>query len=242
VGGGLVDAQAGELGRAQQCFRRALRISQAARDPHGIVFALLDLGAIEREAGRPRAGPALLEEARRLVHDLGEQLYECHLALQIGDCLLARGQAEAAQAELESAREMARKYGSKRLVAAAERGLAEARLAQGDNLAARDHAFSALGIAETIGAAPLAGAALRVLATAVARGAPGEPDRGGPREMFDRAVELLGSAGAELELGRTFSAYAEFEERTGRSAAAGELRVQARDIQSRASSAMAAAD
>jgi hypothetical protein len=81
-----------------------------------------------------------------------------------------------------------------------------------------------------------------VLATAVARGAPGEPDRGGPREMFDRAVELLGSAGAELELGRTFSAYAEFEERTGRSTAAGELRVQARDIQERALTALAAAD
>jgi hypothetical protein len=60
--------------------------------------------------------------------------------------------------------------------------------------------------------------------------------------MFDRAVELLGSAGAELELGRTFSAYAEFEERTGRSTAAGELRVQARDIQERAMSAMAAAE
>jgi tetratricopeptide (TPR) repeat protein len=238
---GLVDLQAGELGRAQQSFRRALRISQAARDAHGITFSLLDLGAVEREAGRLDRAQSLLEEARRLVRDLGEQLYECHLALQIGDCLLARGQAALAQAELESAREMARKYGSKRLLAAAERGLAEARLAQGDNLAARDHAFSALGIAETIGASPLAGAALRVLATAVARGAPGEPDRGGPREMFDRAVELLGSAGAELELGRTFSAYAEFEERTGRSTAAGELRVQARDIQERAlSSAMAA--
>jgi tetratricopeptide (TPR) repeat protein len=237
---GLVDAQSGELARAQQSFRRALRISQAARDPHGIVFSLLDLGAVEREAGRLDRAQVLFEEARRLVHDLGERLYECHLALQIGDCLLVRGQAAAAQIELEAAREIARKFGSKRLVAAAERGLAEARLAQGDTLAARDHAFSALGIAETIGASPLAGAALRVLATAVARGAPGEPDRGGPREMFDRAVELLGSAGAELELGRTFSAYADFEERTGRSTAAWELRTQARDIHERACSGMAA--
>jgi tetratricopeptide (TPR) repeat protein len=238
---GVVEAQAGELARAQQSFRRALRISQAARDPRGVIFSLLDLGAVEREAGRLDRAQALLEEARRLVQDLGERLHECHLALQIGDCLLARGQADAAVAELEGAREIARKFGSRRLVAAAERGLAEARLAQGDNLAARDHAFSALGIAESIGASPLAGAALRVLATAVARGAPGEPDRGGPREMFDRAVELLGSAGAELELGRTFTAYAEFEERTGRDLIASELRVQAQGIRDKACSGMFAA-
>jgi tetratricopeptide (TPR) repeat protein len=236
---GLVEVQSGALGKAQQSFRRALRISQAARDPHGIIFSLLDLGSVERELGRLDRALALLEEARRLVQDLGERLYECNLALQIGACLLAQGQAEAALRELESAREIARKFGSKRLVAAAERALAETRLAQGDNLAARDHAFSALAIAESIGAAPLAGAALRVLATAVARGAPGEPDRGGPREMFDRAVELLGSAGAELELGRTFSAYAEFEERTGRETAAGDLRTQARDIHERACSTIA---
>src|SRR6185436_15944637 len=154
--------------------------------------------------------------------------------LQIGDCLLAQNQADVAVVELELAREIARKFGARRLLAAAERSLSEARLALGDNLAARDHAFSALNIAETIGASPLAGAALRVLATSVARGAPGDPDRGGPREMFDRAIELLGSAGAELELGRTLSAYAEFEEGTGREDAAWSLRTQARDIQARA--------
>jgi hypothetical protein len=51
--------------------------------------------------------------------------------------------------------------------------------------------------------------------------------------MFDRAVELLGEAGAELELGRTLDAYADFEEGTGR-AAAGDLRTQARGIHERA--------
>jgi hypothetical protein len=60
--------------------------------------------------------------------------------------------------------------------------------------------------------------------------------------MFDRAVELLGGAGAELELGRTFSAYAEFEERTGRSTAAWELRTQAHDIHERACSGLAAGE
>jgi tetratricopeptide (TPR) repeat protein len=233
---GLVQVQAGQLARAQQCFRRALRISQATHDGHRIVFSLLDLGAVEREAGHADRAQALLEEARRVVRDMGDRLYECHLQIEIGDCLLAQGQPAAAENELMAAREIARQFGAKRLLADADRALAEARLAQGDNLAGRDHAHAALVLAETIGAAPLAGTALRVLATAVSRGAPGDPDRGGPREMFDRAVELLGSAGAELELGRAFAAYAEFEERTGRMAAAWELRTQARGIHERARS------
>jgi hypothetical protein len=73
----------------------------------------------------------------------------------------------------------------------------------------------------------LVGTALRVLGTALAAGAPGDCDRGGPREVFDRAVELLGSSGAELELGRTFSAYADFEKKIGRLEAAEKLRDRA---------------
>jgi tetratricopeptide (TPR) repeat protein len=231
---GLVEAQAGQLARAQGSFRKALRISQASRDSHGIVFSLIDLAGVERESGQPDRAQALLEEARRLVRDRGERLYECHLALQIGGCLLARGQVGAALAELTSAKAVARQFGARRLVAVADQGIAEAHLATGENLLARDHARSALEAAEAIGAAPLAGASLRVLATAVARGAAPEADRGGARELFDRAVELLGEAGAELELGRTLNAYAEFEEHTGRKVVAGELRSQARGIKERA--------
>jgi hypothetical protein len=73
-----------------------------------------------------------------------------------------------------------------------------------------------------------------VLATALSHGASGESERGGPREVFDRAVEVLGESRAELELGRAFTAYAEYEERTGRGANAGDLRERARAIRRRA--------
>lgn len=227
---GLVEALVGRLAKAQQAFERALAISQATRDPHGIVFTLLDLGALTREAGQPKLAQGLLERARWLSSEMGDRLTECHLALQIGDCLRAQQDHGAAERELRAAKDIAQKFGARRLIAEADRGLAEICLARGDVLGARDHASDAAAQAEKMGAAPLIGAALRVLGTALASGAPGDCDRGGPREVFDRAIELLGASGAELELGRTFLAYADFEERGGRVDAAEKLRDRAYQI------------
>jgi len=231
---GLVEAHIGELGRAQQSFQEALLISKTTRDPHGIVFSLLDLGSLAREAGHPGLAQNLLEQARAVAREMGECLNECHVALQIGECHLALGQVAEAEAELKAARDIARKFGARRLCAEADRGLAEICLAREDHLGAREHASRAAAEGEKLGAAPLVGAALRVLATALSRGAPGESERGGPREVFDRAVEVLGESRAELELGRAFTAYAEYEERTGRAANAGDLRERAREIRRRA--------
>jgi tetratricopeptide (TPR) repeat protein len=235
---GLVEALMGRLGPAQQNFERALSISHATRDPHAIVFTLLDLGALTREAGSPKLAQKLLAQARGLSGDMGDRMTECHLALQIGDCLLAQGQYAEAEKELRTAREIAQKFGAQRLVAESDRALAELSLAQGDCLGARDHASQAVARAEKMGAAPLVGIALRVLGSALAAGAPGDCDRGGPREVFDRAVELLGSSGAELELGRAFVAYADFEERIGRREAAAKLRDRAFEIRREAGLAM----
>jgi tetratricopeptide (TPR) repeat protein len=161
---------------------------------------------------------------------MGDRLTECHLALQIGDCLLAQGNLAAAETEMRAAKGIAQKFGARRLVADSDRGLAEISLALGDYLAARDHASWAVAEGEKMGAAPLIGSALRVLGAALAAGAPGDCDRGGPREVFDRAIELLGTSGAELELGRAFSCYADFEEKIGRQEAAEKLRDRAFSI------------
>ena len=231
---GLVEMQRGNLQPAGDYFHRSLALSRATRDAHGIVFALLDLGRLEREAGRPAQARTRLEEARSLARQMGERLYECYLGLEVGECLLVEGRAADAEVEFAAVRTTALQFGARRLAAEAARALGEARLAQGDALAARDHAASALTVAQAMGASPLAGAAMRVLASAVAHGAPGDADQGGPREMFDRAVELLEGVGAELELHRALTAYAEFEDTTGRTDAATELRSWAEGIRQRA--------
>ena len=231
---GLVEAHIGELGRAQQSFQEALLISKTTRDPHGIVFSLLDLGSLAREAGHPELAQNLLEQARVVAREMGECLNECHLALQIGECHLARGQLDEAEAELRVARGIARKFGARRLCAEADRALGEICLVREDHAGAREHANRAVAEGEKLGAGPLVGAALRVLATALSRSVPSESERGGPREVFDRAVAVLGESRAELELGRALAAYAEYEERTGSATTADDLRERATAIRMRA--------
>lgn len=231
---GLCEVQRGDLLAAEACFKVSLDVSRSEGDPRGVAFALMDQAAVQRELGRPDRARALLEEAREVVRQLADPLTEAHLGIQIGECLLLVAWPKQAELEFEAARKLADRFGTKRLVSQAERGLAEVKLAMMDVLSARDHAEAALTVAEAIGVPSLVGAALRTMAEAMMAGAPGDPDRGGAREIFDRAIEVLSDRGAELELGRTLRAYAAFEHKMGRRDVAGDLREQAEGIRARA--------
>lgn len=230
---GLVELQRANLSTAASCCASSLALARAARDGHGIVFSLIDLGRLAREAGDHEVAVARLEEARRLATELAERLYQCHVGVELGETRLQQGQLELAEQELRTALATAQKFGARRLAAEARRALGEVRLRAGDLRGARDEAYEALTMAERMGLQPLRASALRVMATAVSRGAPGESEHGGAREMFDRAVELLSGKGADLELRRVLLAYAEHEQVTGRDEAADELRVQAAAIRAR---------
>jgi tetratricopeptide (TPR) repeat protein len=231
---GEVEHETGNLESAEGHLRQALELRRRAGDRRGMIASLLDLGALERDLGRVDRALHILQEGRTLAREAGERLYECSMAIEQGDCWLAAGQPAEAGSHFRDAKEIARQFGAKLLLCEASRGLAEVELARGETLGARDEARAAYELAGKIGAPPLAAAALRVVAAAVGLGAPGDAELGGAREMFDRAVEILTNAGAELELGRTLAAYADFEERAKRRVAASELRRQAALIQSRA--------
>ena len=201
-----------------------------------MVASLLELGALERDLGRVSRAIAILQDAGSLAQKIGERLFECSISIALGDCWLTDGRPLEARPYFVQAKQIAQQFGAKLLLCDASRGLAEVELACGESLNARDEARAAFELAERIGAPPLAGAALRVVASAVGLGAPGDSDMGGARELFDRAIEILSNVASELELGRAFAAYAEFEERAGRRHASEELRRQANLIRDKARS------
>ena len=231
---GQVQHESGELGAAATHLGEALALRRQLGDRQGVVASLLDVGSLERDLGHLDEALAFLEEGRALARDLGERLYESSLAMAIGDCHLDAGQPRDALREFLVAKDIARSFGAKLLLSEAARGVAESELALGNAISAGNEARAAFDLAQRIGVPPLVGAALRVAAAAVRVGAPGGSDLGGAREMFDRAVEILSNAGAELELGRTLAAYADFEESSGRDRAADELRRQSNLIIARA--------
>jgi tetratricopeptide (TPR) repeat protein len=231
---GQVEHETGDLLAAEGHLRQAIELRRRSGDRQGMVASLLELGALERDLGRVSRAIAILQDAGALAQKIGERLFECSIAIALGDCWLTDGRPLDAKPYFVEAKQIARQFGAKLLLAEASRGLAEVELACGETLNARDEARVAFELAERIGAPQVAGAALRVVASAVGLGAPGDSDMGGARELFDRAIEILSNVSAELELGRAFAAYAEFEERGGRRSAAAELRRQATLIRDKA--------
>ena len=208
-------------------------MARTADDGRGTVFALHDLGNLEKDLGNLDAAERLLEEAQVLARGLGERFTEGQIALQVADINLRQGRALDAFKTLRDVSILARKFGSKRLLAEAEKGLGEATLAMGNLRVARAHAERAIAIAERAGVASYRWERHATLAQAVARGAVPSDDGHGlqdvvgnmdPRALFDRAMNVLEKADAELELGRALEAFAGFEASTGNEAAAAALR------------------
>ncbi len=175
---------------------------------------------------RPEA-LALLAEGRELACASGERLYECS-SIEMGDCHLADGQPRAALAEFQAAREIVCQFGARTLLEAT-RGWPRRSSPRGTRPARGATRPARPSRSRSGPGSPLAGAALWVVASA-APTRRARPIWAGRSEMFDRAVEVLTGAGAELELARTLDAYAEFEDRSGRDETAAELRRQASQI------------
>ena len=86
---GLCEMQRGNLVPAGDYFRRALALQPGhpRRARHRVLAAGPRAGWSARP-GRPAGARTRLEEARALARQMGERLYECHIGLQIGECLL----------------------------------------------------------------------------------------------------------------------------------------------------------
>ena len=137
----------GRLEEAEMMFRDALRIWQAAGYREGVAYALGNLGRVAARAGRHDEAGELLERARTLLLEIGEERAAVEIDARIAENLVLRGETTAAQALVDETLRRLEKLGGWATVATMLTRLRAYALAQrGDLEAAREAGHEALVI------------------------------------------------------------------------------------------------
>lgn len=227
---GRVYRDSGSFKEAIAHLRESLDLRRNIGDMGGMVQSLCALGDVHTEDQTYDIALDLFEEAHRIATDTGDKLAQAEVLSHLGACKSLMNRGEEAVQHLRRAIELATSLGDRAGLSECCRRLAEVHLRMGLAQEAYDEAQRALFISESVGSRAHAGNAHRVLAEAVsARGfSPAEQDKA--EDHFRQAVEILGGMHNELDLARTYRAFARFRERTGRASAAAQLRRQADTI------------
>jgi tetratricopeptide (TPR) repeat protein len=235
---GRVHHDSGAFQPALERFREALDLRREAGDLAGMVSSMCDLGAVHEADGKLDAAHDMLADALKLAREIGDRLGQAHVLGRMGEVLLAMGRTSEAQAALAQADEIVTALGDRMGQAEVARRLAEAALVVGDRLRALEQANRGLDLAQKLGSRVHVGTAQRVLAEVLASGADAVD---GADAMFRGALQVLTQVRNDLELARTYRAFAAFRERLGHAAEAVQLRMRADEIFGRLRGAASAA-
>jgi tetratricopeptide (TPR) repeat protein len=221
-------------------FREALELRRAVGDRSGVVSSMIDLGSVHEADGKLEAAHETFTEALKLAKEIGDRQGQAQVLGRIGEVLLALGRPQEAIESLEKAQEILIALVDRLGQAECSRRLAQACLILGERGAGYGHARRSLDLAEAIGSRVHSGVALRVLAEVAAAGdriagvtdvGEAQPRTEGNAEvMFQKAVQMLTELANDLELARTFRAFAAFRERSGAADEAVHLRMRADEI------------
>jgi tetratricopeptide (TPR) repeat protein len=205
----LVHQASGAHGEAVVRFSEALALRREVGDRPGVVQSLLAMAAAWRDRGEVQRAFDVLREALDLAREIGDRLDQATILTRMGEALIHLSRDAEASDHLAQAIELAESFGDRLLQSEAARLLAEVFL-QLDNLrAARTEARRALELADKVGSRPSAAQAHRVLGQVLAKGGITDEDKRAADEHFTKAIEILNEVGAELELGRVYSNFAE---------------------------------
>jgi tetratricopeptide (TPR) repeat protein len=83
----------GQLAEAERMGREALRICRAVGLKHAIAYALNIIGRVASRSGRYTEALELLEQARELNHEIGDEPEELESYVRIAECLTMQGRA-----------------------------------------------------------------------------------------------------------------------------------------------------
>ncbi len=198
----------GAAGEAVVRENEALALRRDIGDRLGVIQSLESIASSARDRGELGRALDLLGEALAISREIGDRLEQAHILTRMSECMIKLARDPEAREHLTQAVELAQAFGDKLLQSEAARLLAEVLLQLGEARAAREQARRALELAEKVGSRPHVGMAHRVLGVVHDKGGITDEDKQAADTHFQRAIEILGEVGAEVELGHTYRSYA----------------------------------
>jgi tetratricopeptide (TPR) repeat protein len=206
---GLVLQDSGHFKEALEAFEQSLRIRREIGDLVGVVTTLNNLGTVAQDQRDETRALALFYESLQIARDIGDRHKLTMVLTNIGESQYRLGDNRAIDT-LKEAEALAEEIGDRMMLAEAVRGLGKAWLMRGDLAKAREATTRALQLFELVRSKVQIGIALRTLGEVTAAGGWGKDHVAKARGYFLRAMALFQEIGNEVELARTYRAFADF--------------------------------
>lgn len=207
---GLVWADHGRAKKAQEALEASLAIRREINDPLGVVQSLNNLGRLAQDQGDHLRALGLFKEAHQLAEEIGERNRIAVVLTNIGEANYRLGNTAEAIRILKQAEELCDELGDKIHLAEAKRGLAKAYLMHGDLRRARETIKHAVDLFGQVRSKVHLAVALRTLGEITAAGAWGEGHEGRAVDYFMRSIAIFREIGNELEVARSYRAFAAY--------------------------------
>ena len=205
---GLVLQDSGEYEEATRVLEQSLAIRREIGDLVGVVTTLNNIGTVAQDQDNHAGALAFYQEAHTLAKEIGEKNRVALSLTNIGEALYRLGKAEKSIEILEQAARMFEELGDKLGLAEAVRGLGKAHLHLKDLPKARAHISRSVELFTAVRSKVHLAVALRTLGEITAAGGWGAEHARKARDYFLRAIKIFEEIGNEVELARSYRAYA----------------------------------
>ncbi len=207
---GLVWMDHGRARKAGEALEAALAIRREIADPLGIVQSLNNLGQLAQDQEDGQKALELFREAYDVAKEIGERNRIAVVLTNIGETHYRLGDSAQAIRILKEAEELCDELGDRLHLAEAKRGLAKAYLMHGDLKKARESIKRAVDLFGQVRSRARLAIALRTLGEITAAGAWGKGHEGKAVDYFMRSIAICKEIGNELEVARSYRAFATY--------------------------------
>jgi tetratricopeptide (TPR) repeat protein len=205
---GLVYQDSGRYKEALDAFEQALVIRREIGDLVGVTISLNNLGTVAQDQRDDRKAYDLFREAYDIAKETGDRNRIALVLTNLGETLNRLGDSQRAVTHLKQAEDLADELGDKLGLAEAVRGLGKAYMAQREYIKARECIGRAVQIFTEIQSKVQLGIALRSLGEVSAAGSAGGEGLKAARDYLHQSMRIFEEAGNEVELARSYRAFA----------------------------------